>query len=245
MASTTAGATLTEGHRIAQARLGAQTVQLLRAAWPLLDPADLDGTIGRWLRVAVPVVTRQRRRSAVLAGQYVQAFRAVELGVDGDYRATLDSQTDVRPAVTSLTVTGPVSIKEQVRRFVPLARAVTAAESGHAAAGMRHALNGGRSTILESVRADRRAQGWARVTSGDPCAFCQILASRGPVYRDEATASFEAHDHCACTAEPVYRSDAAWPPGAREYRDRWNEVTKGLSGQDAINAYRRVVSSAA
>jgi hypothetical protein len=35
------------------------------------------------------------------------------------------------------------------------------------------------------------------------CDFCEMLADRGAVY-GEASADFEAHDHCSCSAEPVF-----------------------------------------
>jgi hypothetical protein len=44
-----------------------------------------------------------------------------------------------------------------------------------------------------------------RVLGGAGCDFCQMLAGRGEVYSAE-TADFEAHDHCGCTAEPIYRA---------------------------------------
>lgn len=241
MAATDAGTALTEGHRLAQARLGAQTVRLLRSSWPLLDPNDLDRTAPGWLRVTVPLVTRQRRLSARLAAQYLQAFRAVEIGVDGEYRPLVGEFDDLRALTTSLLVTGPVRVKQQMRRQVPLVRALSLAEAASAAAAMRHALNGGRDVLVNSVRADRMALGWARVVSGDPCAFCAMLASRGPVYGED-TADFQAHDRCSCTAEPVYRADAPWPPGSERYRDLWRQA-KTEDGDTTAN-FRRLVEAA-
>lgn len=251
MAVTAGGAQLTEGHRLAQARLGAQTVRLLRSTWPLLDPTDLDATISRWLRVAVPLVTRQRRLSAVLAGQYLQAFRSLEVGVGG-YTPTLDDFADIRAVTTSLTVTGPVQVKQQMRRLVPLVRALELAEAGAARSGMRHALNGGRNTILRSVQEDRLALGWIRTTSGDPCSFCALLASRGPVFKEGATfaasdARFvgdgdaKVHDSCLCSIEPVFRADTTWPGRAREWADLYDDAARGES--DPLNAFRRAYES--
>jgi len=61
----------------------------------------------------------------------------------------------------------------------------------------------------------------ARVASANSCAFCAMLASRGPVYKEE-TVDFEAHDHCTCGSEPVYEG-AEWPPNSKEYQDLWYE----------------------
>lgn len=247
MASTDAGRRLTEAHRLAQARLGAQTVLLLRSAWPLLDPTDLDGTAARWLRVTTPLVARQHLASASLAASYYRAFRFAEVG-EGGYFPSLDEMADLRAVTTSLTVTGPIGIKDRMRSAIPLARAVEAAEAGAAAAGMRHALNGGRNTILNAVRGDRTALGWIRVTSADPCAFCALLASRGPVFKDGDTFSAsdarfvgdddaKVHDSCFCGIEPVYRPDSEWPGRAREWAVLYADAARGES--DPLNAFRR------
>lgn len=66
----------------------------------------------------------------------------------------------------------------------------------------RHVANADRLTVVTASVQDRRARGWRRVGTGR-CDFCQMLLSRGAVYT-EATADFEAHDHCGCTAEPAF-----------------------------------------
>jgi hypothetical protein len=110
----------------------------------------------------------------------------------------------VARARTSLQVTGYVTTERL--------RALKHADPGSVAlvrvsgAVTRHVLDGGRETLLASVRGDRRARGWARVTSAEPCEFCSMLASRGGVYM-ATSGAFAAHDHCACGVEPVfYRS---------------------------------------
>jgi hypothetical protein len=232
------GARLTDAHRRAQSRLAAQVAAQVAAGWRLLDPEDLDRTVDGWLRVMVPLVTAQASVSARLAARYLEAFRQAEIGVGG-FSPVVASPPPPAAITTSLTVVGPVAVKQAMVRAVPLARAVQVAMAAVAGEAVRHTLAGGRSTVLESVAADRRAQGWARAPSGSPCAFCAMLASRGPVYREES-ADFEAHGGCQCTAEPVYDQDRySWPSGASEFRRQWDEVTAGLGGDDAVNAFRR------
>lgn len=67
----------------------------------------------------------------------------------------------------------------------------------------RLVMQAGRDTISRSSIADPRARGWQRVGSGTSCEFCSMLIDRGAVY-SEATASFETHDHCNCSAEPIW-----------------------------------------
>lgn len=250
MAATAIGAQLTELQRTTQLRLAAQTVAQMRAAWGLLDPADLDATFERWLRVAVPVVRSNRAASSRLAAAYVAAFRHAELGTTTGLPVVAAAPVDAKAVTTSLLVTGPWSIKKAMTRGVDLTQAVDVAEARSAAAAMRHVLDGGRDTILPTVAADRQALGWARVASASACAFCAMAASRGPEYGSEASANFEPHDGCQCGAEPVYHAEAAWPANSDRYRELWDEHTAGLGGGpapgkgggDAFNAFRRALA---
>lgn len=240
MASTVEARRLTETHRLAQARMGVETVRGMTARWGLLDARDLTGTTSRWLSGVVPYVQAQRMRSAVLAASYLRAYRMLELGDLEGFELEMAGPADLDMLATSLTVTGPVRLRSQMHRG--LRDAALAANLASARAAMRHVGDGGRDTVLGTVRADSRAAGWARVTSGAPCAFCAMLASRGPVYKTRETAAFQAHpdavhDNDACTFEPVYIADAQWPPLSRMFRDLWDESTAGLGGAEARRAF--------
>ena len=107
----------------------------------------------------------------------------------------------------------------------------------------KNVLDTGRQTILDNVQRDREALGWARVPEPGACSFCALLATRGMVYRSDKTASFEAHDHCRCHAEPVF---TAYEPSAqiREWQRIYSESTKGIHGPAAMRrAFRKALSS--
>lgn len=243
MAATIEARRLTEAHRLTQARLGAQTILRMRQLWPILDGEALDASFPLWLRSVTPLVRLQRVASARLAASYLGAFRTLELGLSADTTTPRLAETVVTDALTtSMLVTGPAAVKSATKRGVTIERAMTIAEAMSASAAMRHALNGGRDTIVNTVRADRTALGWARATSGSPCAFCAMLASRGPVYKTETTGGFQAHDHCSCAVEPVYRRDADWPAGGRRYQEIWNEAK--LADGDTVANFRRLIEAA-
>lgn len=193
---------IAEAHRLAQLRLGARVVALMRAAFRILDPQDLDKTFVEWLATVEPIVANGRRLSAQMAAAYLIETRRKAVGFDGNFVPTLSSTPDARALRASLLVTGPVSIKNAMTRGVKLANAVDVAGARTAAAAMRHALDGGRETILETVRRDDRATGWRRLVSGRACKFCSSLEG---VVTGEQAAGFEAHDGCSCSAEPVFR----------------------------------------
>lgn len=245
MASSPVAAALTEHHRLAQLRVGALTAVQVHAIWPLLDLEHLDATFGRWMAGAQAIIGSQYRISAQLAAGYYSTFRRLELGAHAKpFVPVVVDPANADAVRISLLVTGPVSVKAAMTRGVALAAAGAVADGRAAGEAMRHALSGGRDTISQSAGADPRALGWARAASGRACAFCAMLASRGPVY-SEGSVDFEAHSHCSCSSEPVYSTDAGWPAGSRQYADLWEEATSDVEpGGDLLNTFRRSYESA-
>lgn len=190
MPSNVATARLAEAHRLAQARLGAQTTLQMFAAWRLLDPANLDTTFGHWLLVVVPLIQRQRDMSARLAANYVSVSRTLQLGKP--FPAVIAAPAPVDAITTSMLVTGPVSIKAATKLGTALNIATDNALVRASGAAMRYALDGGRDTIKETVKADPRAARWVRTVSGSACDWCSEM---------EGTEVLEGHDHCSCGAD--------------------------------------------
>jgi hypothetical protein len=110
--------------------------------------------------------------------------------------------------------------------------------------------DGARDTITRSVKRDDKALGWLRSTDDDPCAFCRMLASRGPVYKTRATAGFQAHDHDRCHPEPFFEGSVVPRLNQqfkREYdaAQTWARVTgNGAKGtkNDALNNLRQYLA---
>lgn len=81
-------------------------------------------------------------------------------------------------------------------------------------ATQRLVLKPARVTITDSVNLDKVLVGYARIPTGDnPCAFCLLLASRGPAYASEHAALYKGmsmdtyHDDCYCVATPIFKGD--------------------------------------
>lgn len=127
------------------------------------------------------------------------------------------------------------------------AKAKAGAAAGAAMA--RHAGNGLRHQIQDTVKQDRRTLGYVRVTSGDPCYFCAMLAGRGPVYKED---SFEdsnllfdgpgyhkVHDSCACSMRPVYtRSDDEKPDFNLRMETGWSDLSDELGYSPSLQEWR-------
>lgn len=252
MAVTAEGRAVTEAHRRLQVRVAALTVLQMRVLWRLIDPEDLESTIPDWTAASVRLIRQQHQVSSQIAERYLQQFRQAEIGqaLTGTLPRPGLSDEAVR---TSLLVTGPFKLLERLRKGMTLERALAMSVAGSAAAAARHALNGGRGTLTAAVAQDRQAIGWVRVTSDKPCAFCALLASRGPVYKSRESAvrgkvfstavmDFRAHDSCMCTAEPMYSNESEWPNRGREWADLYADVARGQP--DPLNAFRRAYEAA-
>lgn len=186
-----------------------------------------------------PIAFAPRAETVRAIRRVARGNRGVSRGRDDTIR--LDWREPDRAARTSMIVTGPVNIKVKAKRAQPVEQAQRAALVESSGAAMRHVIEGSRRATLTVVQNDDMALGWARVTDAGPCYFCAMLASRGPVYGTRASASFEAHDACACTAEAVYSREAEWPSGGRALQRMWNEHIQGrYSGPAAVRAWRRL-----
>lgn len=190
-------------HRLLQLRLAAITTSRLSTLWSIVDLGDLRGpSVPQWLDLSVAVAGDMHRRSAAAARTYYRAHRRAVLDLP-DPTLPVSPAFGTRATRTSMMVTGPVSYERAVRTGIDSAVASRSAMVGAARAGSRQALLGGRQTITQAVRADKRADGWIRVTGGDPCDFCVAQANRGAVYTAE-TVDFSAHANCACQPEPAF-----------------------------------------
>ena len=278
MAHTPQGQELTEAHRKAQVALTAYVVAQTRAAFQSeMDADDITGSFGRVVRKLLPVIVRARSRSVKESAEYLERFRQREIrGVlhrrrlrppRGDELSVPPQQLrevlvepepipdvqfdlpDETAIVEQLYVTGPGAAKKRIKDGKSPAEALRVAETQVATVAARLTGDGGRAVIEDEVRQGRNgAIGYCRVPDADPCPFCAMLASRGPVYRSDAftysnsifagDGRFKVHNGCDCTLEPVYgRRATDLPPGVAKLSKEWAEVAAGRD--DPFGYWRR------
>lgn len=239
MARTAEGAVLTRRHYVAQLGVRAATSRDVMTLWRGVDPTNLTGTYDTFARSATVLTKARHGTSAGVAADYQESFRKAER-VAGRAAIRLASQLLTADALGTIRGAGLSGIiNARKAGFSPQA----AAQRGLIkvlGATTRLVLGGGRDTITGSAVEDPQASRWQRVTSADPCAFCGMLASRGAVFSAD-TADFEAHDHCSCSAEVAYEG-SQMPLTSQRLASVWEEVTAGLSGDDALNAFRASLS---
>lgn len=191
--------TLEEQHRRAQLAVRALTLRQLLAIWPAFD---LDHIADSWPAVQEALIALIQARGATSAGiaaAYYDAQR-IAAGVPGNPTVRIADVAPAEEIIGSLLVTGPAT----AGRLVALQRTDAAETVLTRVAGTvgRFVLDAGRDTLMQSVKADRQAAGYSRVTSGRACDFCSELA--GVVWTVEERADFSAHDHCSCMVAPAY-----------------------------------------
>lgn len=237
MADTIAGRRLTEAHRRQQLAVKATATRDALRLWGVLNIDDLDVRTATWLNALSLLAQQQADRSLRIAASYYAAFARAETGRDAT--PSVRPEVDVANLQRNLLSVGPIRVKQLIARGYDTDTAARRAAVAAAGELARAALAPHRDMLTATVGQPGQAAGWARVTDGDPCAFCAMLASRGAVYRSQGTGGFQAHGSCGCTVEPVWRRGAPTPGRAEEFSELWNRSTQGLSGQDAVNAFRR------
>lgn len=235
-----------QSYRRVQALLVARMArQVLRVWRDLMNPAKVDESWPAVRAALMPIVEQAREQSAVLArAAYMDARQDAGVPDDG-----FDPPGPLKLAIdrleSALDVTGPVEFKKAIAAGKTPQQAMDAAAVRMVGSTQYLALEGGRSVMKQSIENDERATGWSRVTDNDPCAWCAMLASRGPVYKTAKTAGDPRqggnsyHDHCGCQAWPAFTLDEPFVGIANSLYDDWLRVTRGTGGKDAVNAFRR------
>ncbi len=252
MASPAADA-LTRDHRRDAARVTSAVERNVMSLARDADVSDVDAWLARNLLAILRMVAPGFAVLAEMTVRYLRRHAALS-GVALDPVA---AELDEEALTTSLRVTGPVAFKKHlVISGDPEASREVMAKQMSRSSG-RHGLNGDRGSVMATFSERPVLVGYRRIlNSPNPCAFCALLASRGAVYRSanpNVTGRGGAprgvrqvgeayHDSCSCTLEPLYEHEPE-PADVVALRDRWDEVTAGLSGNDAINAYRRSLTS--
>lgn len=269
---------LNEGHRAQQAANAAAVQKLVMQLFiQLIDPKNIVGTAPAWLTQSIAAILRGRSSAIMLATAYATAIRRIQAPNADPFRIPPPDPVPMEKLIRSLTFTGPgklavdlaktpvplepspsaphfdwvqfdrdVADYEKLLKELPAKAAVLASS-----AAFQHVADGGRDLIDNVVRHDPVATGYIRVTKTQPCAFCLMLASRGPVYSKESfkesdprftgPGNQKVHNGCGCMLQPLYGSKSTkhWTDQARQAEQLWISDAAKYSGREAINAFAR------
>lgn len=229
MAATALGAQLTATQRLRQIQLRAITAENLTQLWPLFDPMDISKSWAKLEPILVALVQSRQPVSVRIAAQYLADFRRAEK-IAGRVITSIPDLPLAGDIVPNLRYIGPVNAFALVDRGASLGDIARITLSNIEGELTRQILNGGRGAIVGTALRDDYAEGWTRVTDGNPCSFCALLATRGPAYKSEGTADFPAHRKCGCTAEVVYDRSAPLPPIPAQWEQIYKQSYRNVKG---------------
>lgn len=239
-------------------RLGLDLARL----WPLLSFDDLDGTADAWVDSAVGFTARAFDDSAREAVDFHNNYMVARALQDSDLVPAPVETVVSPPHVNELSVRQKLLLTSvgTVKHAMPAPEKPTMLKALKATVGaaQTEALQGGRE-FTKSVSEMGVVTGWQRMTDGDPCAFCALLAAKGPVYQNLGRIartdakylgdqqvpedSAKVHWHCKCTLVPVYKDRpeplTGWARVAYELWDQMGSAEAMLSWRDKRRLFRR------
>lgn len=231
----------TEFSRIISRETASAELDLIEV-WRMLDTRDLDASFPSYATAAQLVARTHEGAMIAAADQYLAELRDLA-GVDDLGALARSLGISVDDLLERLLMSGPVAIKTALSAGWSLERAVELALVESLGAMQKWLADLARARTFEHLQAEYtagRTARWARFSiSKKPCPWCRMLISRGPVYFNEATASFKAHKHCRCLARVIYQGTPLQRDREAEYLAEWK-----ASGGD-LNAMRRADYAAA
>ena len=242
--------TLADAHRREQGVLNAGLVADLARLFRALFNRDAASESWQAMRPAIrALISVHAQRSADLAATYYLRTRQAA-GVVTRFRPTVQGPPESDLIDATIDSTGLGSYLHDRKMGRSPEDAARRAEQNLSGAAMRLAQQAGRETVRASTQDDERAIGWMRVTDDDPCYFCAMVASRGPVYKSRKTVGghgdrfkgmnpFAWHNWDQCTASPVFSPEDPRIDAADELYDEWLDVTGDDFGKDKLRAWRR------
>lgn len=188
----------------------------------IVDPSNLDASFRDFQYRATMLITAGRSLSVGLSQEYFNDVHHLAGYVNEvEVAAEVDELT---ATVRSLYINGYGALKKRLKEGVAVEIAMSQAQQSLLGAVKGRTLSAGRNRLVALSKADPNTKGWARVSDGNPCHFCAMLVSRGPVYT-ASTGAFQAHNKCGCSVRPVPRNDPSggWSPEARAYSELWQD----------------------
>lgn len=216
-----------QAFRSGQLRIRARYLREFVDIWPILRQ---QGDVQRWLRLNVALVRRWQQPSRSLALEFFGSQQEAQIG--RSTRPVAPKPMPDQQIVRNLLARGPGEVKKARLVGLDELEVWERAEAAAMNSGGRLVLAGGRDAMGE-----QKPLGFMRVTDGDPCYWCAMLASRGAVYSSARNAGEENtyHDSCGCTVLPIFARTDFMSAEAARWRSLWDETYPN----GGINAFRK------
>ena len=226
---------LAQLYRQRQLAIALAASRAIGALWrQRIDPARMADS---WASIKDMVLALVRQYFQASAADSAQTYESMRVLADLGHRPIRMADLPLQELERVVGSQGPGHFFQQLPVVEDPLAASDAADLSLQASSARLALKGGRQTMVDAVHSDPLATGWERTISPTACSFCSMLASRGAVYKSQKSADFRAHDHCNCTAIPVFEGQDA-SQQSQQLAEQWQQVTRGKSGASARKAWQ-------
>lgn len=243
MASTVAGDAVTQTYRINTIRFqqyALKGLQAITAGYLLQSVEQENSSI-----LLAPLLAFENRASNLYTDYtktYLKTFRTAE-GISGTAPRLPQWTFNTNRAAGSAVAVGINGLKQAMEDFevtsvyelpTKIQRQKMSNTENWA---VREVFRNARNTVVSYTRSDSRAVGYARVTDGDPCRFCAMLATRGPIYSQNSV-DFPSHSKCGCSGEPVY-NNWSYTPQTEKLAQDWIDKYRIEQNDKMIEKLRR------
>ena len=229
---------------LAQLALAGALSAGLAQLFPSFDPRLLRQSFTEVRRGASALILEMSTAAISLSADHYEAMRE-EAHVSQPFRVPVIDPPSLAAVESELNKATAALLDGASTDFDALRRAI---ETQIESTAQKMIADAASDEQMAALQADPKALGWARVTRPGACAFCLMLATRGPVYGSKVSANFRAHvavngkgGTCHCTVEPLWRGVYEPPAHIREAQALWKSSTEGRSGKDALRAFRRAL----
>jgi hypothetical protein len=241
---------LVDAARRSQLVIRRQAVAETAKTWQVLDFDRLAKTWPTWLVQMTDLLTRMHAQSADMGALAYRALRQYETGDPGTATVTAPPAEDWLARALGYSAAGV--FQQRARAGATPDTAARSALTTTLGTAARVVLDGGRSTVVESVKVDDAAVGFYRVTDGDPCYFCALISSKGIAYKTRDSAGLDAnvrfdgdgiakfHNDCGCSIAPAFSRDVPLDATAQAANDIYFSKVDHLPNKERLNAFRKL-----
>lgn len=184
-------------YRARLAQIRARTEAAARREWPSIE--TLDGT--RWPERMAAVVGRAQTEATRATSAYLTAYLSTELGhrvraVPVNARSYVGTARDGRPLAEALQ-SPVIGVRAALKDGKSPDEALAFGWNRAARMLEMDVMHTARTSLLDSIKADERFDGWQRATAGT-CGACMALAGTSGT-------NFAVHPGCQCQPAPVVK----------------------------------------
>ena len=227
------GQLLLSHYQRAQRSIAQQAAQAIYNLWlRMVDPEHFNDS---WQTLGPLVNGIMATRYQATAANAAQYYANARVTAGFDHMVVPGQEPDLQYISNVADAMGPGQFYHFLGPDTDASVASGMANDALRGASTRMVMMGGRDTITNAAHHDPQARGWERVIEPGSCGFCAMLAGRGAVYK-ESTVDFRAHDHCHCTARPVFIGQESIN---KDLAAEWGTATKGTRGKAAIQTWNK------